>query len=100
MNSKHTAAPHMFAECDGEQIPVDMFIEKYGMGILPAKYERALEHYFDTTDKRVMMRKSLSQRVVPVMCPSGNVELIEKDSGDLVKRVSRELIAVAKLLVD
>jgi 2'-5' RNA ligase len=81
------AAPHLFVECDGEMEPVDMYIELYGTGKLDKRYERLLEKYFKTKDKKVMMRKFHRMNIVPVQCPRGDLELVDKDSGAMIKRV-------------
>lgn len=86
---KFIAMPHFIVDCGGKRTPVDMCIELYGTGKLDPKYERLLEKYFKTTDKREMMRKALKMKIVPVQCPRGVIELVEKDSGRMIKKVAR-----------
>jgi len=81
------AAPHLMVECDGEMEPIDMYIELYGTGRLDAKYERLLEKTFKTHDKREMMRKYFRSRIIPVQCPRGDLELVDKNSGVVIKKV-------------
>lgn len=95
----------MNVQCGLRRMPLDMHIEDYGLGILPAKYERELEDFFNTTDKREMQLRALRMKRVPILCPGNVIEIVEKDTGDLVQKVAgqtddatiaRELIAIAK----
>jgi hypothetical protein len=83
-------------ECGNKRVPVDQYIELYGTGKLPRKYERTLERYFNTKDKKEMLRKSMRMRVVPVLCPHKVVELIDKDSGDMIEKVAQEILEIAR----
>jgi 2'-5' RNA ligase len=85
--SNKIAAPHLYAECDGELEAVDMYIELYGTGRLPKKYESVLENFYKTTDKREMMRKFMKDRTAPVMCSKGKYELVDKKSGKKIKDI-------------
>jgi len=67
-----------YIECDGRRVPVDMYIEMYGTGRLPRKYEKALERFFKTKDKRRMLWKALNSDKVPVLCPDGRIEIVER----------------------
>jgi hypothetical protein len=97
---KREAIPHFdHVECGRRRVPVDMYIELYGTGKLPRKYERALERYFKTEDKKEMLRQALRMKIVPVLCPGRVVELVEKKSGDLVKVVARQLLGMARDLI-
>lgn len=84
--------PHFVVDCGGRRTPVDMYIELYGTGRLDPRYERLLEKYFKTTDKREMMRKALRMNVVPVQCPRGAIELVEKDSGKMIRKVAGRFV--------
>jgi hypothetical protein len=96
-----TAAPYLMnVQCGpNRRLPLDMRIEDYGLGILPEKYERELEEYFDTTDKRVMQLKALRMKQVPVLCPGNVVELVDKDTGDMLRKVAKELVSVANAVL-
>ena len=87
MASSKVAIPHFLVECRGKETPVDMYIELYGTGKLDPKYERLLEKHFKTTDRREMVNKAMRQKVIPVQCPHGELELVDKDSGEMIKRV-------------
>jgi 2'-5' RNA ligase len=76
-------------ECGGMRRNLDQNIELYGMGRLSPKYEKALEWFFGTKDKKRMMMESWKMRQVPVMCPDGRVEIVDKRTGDLVEKVAR-----------
>jgi len=96
-----TSVPHLdHVECGRKRLPLDMYIELYGTGRLPRKYEQVLEEYFKTTDKREMLRKALRSKVVPVMCPNKTVELVEFETGDMMKKVAKELVGIASDILD
>lgn len=86
-------------DCDGKRVPIDLYIEKYGLGLLPRKYERALERYYRTKDKKVMMQRALRGRKVVVQCPDGDIEEVEKDTGDAVKKIASIASRVARRFV-
>ena len=89
-----------YTDDTGHDVFVDMYIEKYGTGKLPRKYERALERFFHTKDKKVMLQKAMKSRLAPVMKPNGTVELVEHEPmfGDfdmkkVADRIARRFIA-------
>jgi len=92
-----TSVPHLdHVECGHKRVLVDMYVELYGTGKLPRKYEVVLEEYFKTTDKREMLRKALRSKVVPVMCPNKTVELVDVDTGDMMKKFDKEHLDMGK----
>ena len=78
-------------QCGFRRVPIDMHIENYGTGVLPSKYEKELEEYLGTTNKQQMIHKLFQMDVVPVLCPGNIVELVDKDTGDMVRRVAMKL---------
>lgn len=97
---KRKAYPHLEnVECGLKRIPVDLYIEKYGTGHLPKKYERALEKYFGTTDKKEMAKKFYRSKNAPVMCPTGVIELVEQSTGNAIKRLGMDKAKVAARLL-
>jgi len=100
MSRRVTAIPWLeHVECGTRRIPVDMHIEDYGTGILPPKYERKLEEFFKTTDKRMMLNKFERNQRTPILCPGNIVEIVDKDSGDMMKRVAIKGKPMKKKLV-
>jgi len=101
-------------DCCGHRVNFDQELEKYGTGVLNPKYEKALERFFKTKDKKVMLQKALRADRVPVWCEKcRTIEVVDVDSGDCVsgcsirrgsmsninQRVAEELIGLAKLLL-
>ena len=86
-----TAVPHfMHIGDNGRELYVDMYIEKFGTGELPRKYEKALVRHFRTKDKKEMLRRALHSDTVVIMCPeSKKIEIVDATSGELVKRLGR-----------
>ena len=92
MSRRVTSAPWFEnIQCGKRRVPIDMHIEFYGRGILPRKYEKELEDFFQTTDKSEMINKSLKMKQIPVLCPGNVVEIVDKDSGDFVRRVAERV---------
>jgi hypothetical protein len=73
-------------ECGLRRQNLDENIELYGTGRLPDKYETVLEKYFGTDDKRKMMQMAWKMRNIPVLCPSGAVQIVDKNTGDMVEK--------------
>ena len=97
------AIPHMrHHDEDGKNLYVDMYIEKYGTGELPLKYEEVLERFFHTKNKRVMLRKALSGKHVVILCPhTGKIEIMDRKTGEVVKRIgSQTLLKAARMTFD
>lgn len=89
MSRRVTAIPWLEnCECGNRRVPIDMHIEDYGRGVLPEKYERTLEKFFDTTDKKQMLNRCFKDQTIPILCPGNVVEIVDKDSGDRVRRVA------------
>jgi hypothetical protein len=82
-----SAMPHVIYNEAGDEKAADCFIERYGTGALPKRYEQFLERWFKTRDKRKMMRQSLTDNIVPVLDEKGKMLLIDKRKEQVIRRV-------------
>jgi hypothetical protein len=74
-------------ECgDGGRDDVDLHLEWYGTGKLPSHYERALEKFFHTKDKKRIMELAFRSDEVPVLC-GRKVFLIDYNTGNFIRRL-------------
>ena len=75
-----------------EKEHIDLYIELYGTGRLPRKYEEAMEKHYGTTDKRVMMKRAWRMKDVVVLCQNGDVEIVNQHTGKKLRKISKDLI--------
>jgi len=86
------AAPHLpKCDCPEGSHPVDMEVELLNTGKLTKLYERVLKHWFKTDDRAEMMKQIQRSRRVPIQCDDGTVEIVDKDTGQMLKRVAQRL---------
>lgn len=88
--SRRIAIPHLdHVQCGQFREILDMNIELYGTGELPWKYEKELEKFFGTTDRQMMLDRAMRMKSVPVLCPGNVIEIVDRLTGDMVRRVAR-----------
>jgi hypothetical protein len=81
-------------DCCGERVKFDQHIEWYKSEDpamrLPPAYERELEIFFQTRDKKKMLERAWKAKEVPVWCQNCHrVEIVDADSGDCVDNCER-----------
>ena len=96
-------------DCGGKSEVIDLEFEKFdgeerNMEHHSPKYKKYIEfvkRFFHTDNPKELVYKGWHSKLIPVFCDrTDTIELVDSKTGEPVKMVAKELLKIARLLLD